>query len=231
MPDPLTAARLKAATLLTEVARSLGSSAVCPVRSVRFRPDGKGGELAAPFPMTAHLDAGALAQAVSADAFFERAAPSGAWIALELSEEWRDAVRHWAPPEGKLAAATPPVPAFSARIDADLWWLDALAERCDPFTAARLDRGNPAWRVRRGIELAGQNRGRNAHDRRLVNEAALLYALLAGDSAPKAAQQLIALADRYLSSPAEDALVHRALAAGWQTVGCCDRKDSNYESF
>ena len=91
MPDPLTAAHLKAATLLTEAARSLGSSAVCPVRSVRFRPDGKGGELAAPFPMTAHLDAGALAQAVSADAFFERAAPSGAWIALELSEEWRDA--------------------------------------------------------------------------------------------------------------------------------------------
>ena len=44
MPDPLTAARLKAATLLTEAARSLGSSAVCPVRSVRFRPDGKGGE-------------------------------------------------------------------------------------------------------------------------------------------------------------------------------------------
>ena len=70
-----------------------------------------------------------------------------------------------------------------------------------------------------------------AHDRRLLNEAALLYALLVGDSAPKAAQQLIALADRYLSSPAEDALVHRALAAGWQTVGCCDRKDSNYASF
>ena len=112
MPDPLTAAHLKAATLLTEAARSLGSSAVCPVRSVRFRPDGKGGELAAPFPMTAHLDAGALAQAVSADAFFERTAPSEAWIALELSEEWRDAVRHWAPPEGKLAAATPPVPAI-----------------------------------------------------------------------------------------------------------------------
>ena len=231
MPDPLTAAHLKAATLLTEAARSLGSSAVCPVRSVRFRPDGKGGELAAPFHMTAHLDAGALAQAVSADAFFERTAPSEAWIALELSEEWRDAVRHWAPPEGKLAAATPPVPAFSARIDADLWRLDALAERCDPFTAARLDRGNPAWRVRRGIELAGQNRGRNAHDRRLLNEAALLYALLAGDSAPKAAQQLIALADRYLSSPAEDALVHRALAAGWQAVGCCDRKGSNYALF
>ena len=140
-------------------------------------------------------------------------------------------MRHWAPPEGKLAAATPPVPAFSARIDADLWRLDALAERCDPFTAARLDRGNPAWRVRRGIELAGQNRGRNAHDRRLVNEAALLYALLAGDSAPKAAQQLITLADRYLSSPAEDTLVHRALAAGWQAVGCCDRKGSNYASF
>ena len=95
MPDPLTAARLKAAALLTEAARSLGSSAVCPVRSVRFRPDGKGGELAAPFPMTAHLDAGALAQAMSADDFFECAAPSGAWIALELSEEWRDAVRRW----------------------------------------------------------------------------------------------------------------------------------------
>ena len=80
MPDPLTAAHLKAAALLTEAARSLGSSAVCPVRSVRFRPDGKGGELAAPFPMTAHLDAGALAQAVSADAFFERIAPSEATL-------------------------------------------------------------------------------------------------------------------------------------------------------
>ena len=120
---------------------------------------------------------------------------------------------------GKADRRNTPVPAFSARIDADLWRLDALAGRRDPFIAARLDRGNPAWRVRRGIELAGQNRGRNAHDRRLVNEAALLYTLLAGDSAPKAAQQLIALADRYLTSPAEDALVRRALAAGWQAVG------------
>ncbi len=231
MPDPLTAARLKAAALLTEAARRLGNDAVCPVRSVRFRPDGKGGELAAPFPMTAHLDAGALAQAMSADAFFERAAPSGTWIALELGEEWRDAVRCWTAPEEKLTADTPPIPAFPAKIDAALWRLDALAGRCDPLTAARLDRGNPAWRVQRCTELAGQNRGRNAPDRRLVNEAALLYALLTEDSAPKAAQQLITLADRYLASPAEDALVRRVLAAGWQAVGCCEKKVSNSTSF
>lgn len=218
MPHPLEEAQAQAATLLTQAAHALGSSASCSLQTVRFRPDGKGGELAAPFPMIAGLDAQALAGAIPADPLFACAAPSGRWIALEVSEQWLEQVRRWTPPERTLTAAVPPVPDFPARILPALWRLDALAGITGPLIAARLDRGNPAWRVRRSLLLTGQDRAGSVPDRRLCNEAALLWALLEQNDAKKLTVQLIALADRYLAAPGEDTLVHRALRAGWTAL-------------
>ena len=218
MPHPLELAQAKAAEVLTCAARALGVDTPCSPKTVRFRPDGKGGELATPFPMMAGVDAKVLADAAPAEPLFARVFPSGRWIALDLSEQWLEQVRRWTPPERVLTAAAPPMPDFPARIDPALWRLDALAGIADPLTAARLDRGNPAWLVKRCIARA-EKYSADAPDRRLVCESALLWAALDEADAGKIAAQLIALAARYHVAPAENALIRKALCAGWTALG------------
>ena len=218
MSHPVELAQAKAAEVLTYAARALGVDTPCSPKTVRFRPDGKGGELAAPFPMMVGVDASALAETAPVEPLFTRIFPSGQWIALDLSEQWREQVRRWTPPVRTLTAVTPPMPEFPARIDPTHWRLDALAGITDPLTAARLDRGNPAWLVKRCIARA-EKYSADAPDRRLVCESALLWAALEEGNTKKTAAQLIALAARYHVAPSEDALVHKALCAGWSALG------------
>lgn len=212
--DPLTAVRQSLAADISSAAKALGVRSDCPPDLLRFRPDGKGGELATPFPKSVHLGAALLAEQLPLTPLCQRIYPSGDWLAFDLSELWRDSVRSCRPPVRLQRADTPPVPDFPARIEPDLWRLDALAGITDPSVAARRDRGNPAWLLGRAAELAAQNRGGNAPCRRLVNEAALCLALLAADTPQKLARQLIRLSRSYLAAPAEDALIAHILQIG-----------------
>lgn len=209
--DPLSGVRATIWDGLAEAVKALHAS-VEDVRRfpLRFRPDGKGGELATPLPLGLHLDAPALADALNALPLPGTAFPSGGWLALTLDARWDAAVRQFELDFPPLDCAVPPLPDFPSRIDAALWRLDALAGITDPLIAARFDRGNPAFRVRWTVDqppTAGESR-------RLVNETALLYEQLAAGSAAAAAKQLVLLSDAYRAAPAEGILVHRALRSG-----------------
>ena len=209
--DPLSGVRGAAWAGLEEAAKSLSAPSEDVRRfPLRFRPDGKGGELATPLPLGLHLDARALADALNALPLPCTAAPSGGWLALTLNGDWDGAVRCFEPRFPLIDAAVPPVPDFPARIDPALWRLSALAGVTDPQVAARFDRGSPAFRV----QWTAAQPPVKGNSRRLVNECALLYEQLAHGNASAAAKQLIALTDAYRAAPAEGALVQRALNAG-----------------
>lgn len=210
MPDPLAALREAIYAELERVAAPLGGAESVRRFPLRFRPDGRGGELATPLPMGLHLDAQALADGLNAASLPVSAAPSSGWLAITMAAEWDEMVRTYMPEETALNCSAPPMPAFDARIDPRFWRLDALAGVCEPFVAARIDRGNPAFRV----HWAQLQPPAGGEDRRVVNEAALLYAYLAEEDGQSAAKQLIALTDAYLAAPAEGALVQRALKIG-----------------
>lgn len=210
MPDPLAALREAIYAELERVAAPLGGAESVRRFPLRFRPDGRGGELATPLPMGLHLDAQALADGLNVASLPVSVAPSSGWLAITMTAEWDGLVRAYMPEETALNCSVPPMPAFDARIDPRFWRLDALAGVCDPFTAARIDRGNPAFRV----HWARMQPPAGGESRRLVNEAALLYAYLAEEDGQSAAKQLIALTDAYLAAPAEGALVQRALKIG-----------------
>ncbi len=213
--DPLSALRRG----ITEALASILAEHQYPADSLRrlplrFRPDGKGGELASPVPMALHLDAQLLADALNQSQLPIRVVPSGGWLAIHLTREWEETVRHFQPAVSSLDYNVPPPPAFSARIDPMLWRLDALIGITDPSIAARLDRGNPAFRA----YWAGLQCPREGTSLRLINECALLYATISSADAPQTGQQMVALADAYLAAPAEGALVQRALQAGWHAL-------------
>ena len=219
MPDPVTLARIQAQQVLIQAAQALGSAAVPILNAIRFRPDGKGGELASPFPMTAKLSPEALAAASEPGQWFEAVRPSGDWIALELSEEWRALVRQTVPRPVKRRTVIPPIPAFPARIAPKLWHLDALAGITAPETAARLDRGNPAFQAYRALESARRGKGKNRPDRLLLNEAAQLAGLVESEETCALARQLIRLSQTYLLHPGEDALVAALLSIAAESLG------------
>lgn len=220
MSGAIALARAAAEELLIQCARALGSGAGPSPEAIRFRPDGKGGELASPFPMTARLDPGALARAAGPSEWFEAVYPSGSWIALDLSDAWRELVRHSAPTPPPRNDPVLPPPPFPARIEPPLWRLDALAGITGPETAARLDRGNPAFRLRLALGRAKRGAGGNRPDRLLVNEAALLTDLLERPGGARApALQLLRLSEAYLARPGEDALVARTLLIASKSLG------------
>lgn len=219
MDSPIALAQAEAQQALAQAARTLGSGALPAGKSIRFRPDGKGGELASPFPLAAGLDSAALAAAIPASGQLRKAYPSGGWIAFDLSEYWQDQVRLWTCGGAPIPIQTPPVPDFPARITHACWRLDALAGFTDPRIAARLDRGNPAVQVFRAQTLACRGRGGDRRDRRLVNESALLFHHLACWDAQAAARQLVCLAQRYLVRPGEDALTARAIQIAAKSLG------------
>ena len=209
--DPLSGVRAVVWARLEEAAKSLSAPSEGVRRfPLRFRPDGKGGELATPLPLGLHLDAQRLADALNALPLPCTAAPSGGWLALTLNDDWDEAVRCFDPTFPPLDAAVPPMPDFPARIDPALWRLSALAGITDPWVAARFDRGSPAFRV----TWTAAQPPVEGNSRRLVNECALLYEQLANGDANAAAKQLIALTDACRAAPAEGALVRRALNAG-----------------
>lgn len=214
MTSPVALARASALAALTEGARSLGSAALPEEKSLRFRPDGRGGELASPFPMAAGLDSAALAAAAPPAQWIEYIYPSEGWIALDLSEPWRQLVREFDPEPLALSFETPPIPDFPARIDKNNWRLCALLGRTEPLVCARRDRGNPAVRLALAQARAGQNRGRNRSDRCLVN---LCAAALDCTAPAPLARRLLELAEGYLRAPGEDPLVEKTLRWG---AGC-----------
>ena len=216
MTSPLRLARASALAALTEGARRLGSAALPAEKALRFRPDGKGGELASPFPMAAGLDSAALAAAVPPAQWIEGCHPSQGWIALELSEDWRTLVRNFVPEPLILTFQTPPIPDFPARIDEKSWRFCALLDQTAPLVCARRDRSNPAVRLALAQARAGQNRGQNRPDRYLVNLCAA--ALDCAAPAPLA-RRLLELAEGYLKTPGEDALVNKTLCWGAQCLG------------
>lgn len=203
MTDPITLARQAAFDCLCQGAERLGCSVVPALKAIRFREDGKGGEIASPFPMAAGLDSKTVADACPAGGWFEAIYPSGGWVAFDLSDDWRDYVRAWDAFWAPTDLEFPPIPAFPARIHPESWRFSALLGQCDPMTAARLDLGNPWQRLCRAMKLAGQRRGQGRPDRQLVNLAALCHG---GEG-----QTLLALTDAYLAHPGEDALVERIL--------------------
>ncbi len=213
--DPLSALRRSVtkelAAILTEYQRSPSILGRLPLR---FRPDGKGGELATPLPMAVHLEAELLADALNQSNLPLFATPSDGWLAMNLTGKWEEDVRRFHPAFSALVCAVPSPPAFPARIDPLLWRLDVLSGIYDPSVAARQDRGNPAFRV----YWVGTQHPCNGVSRRLVNECALLYAAISGTNAAQTARQMIALADAYLAAPAEGNLVQKALCAGWRAL-------------
>ncbi len=211
VPDPLAALREAVYAELERVVAALGGGAEGVRRfPLRFRPDGRGGELATPLPMGLRLDGQALADGLNAASLPVSAAPSGGWLAIAMTAEWDKLIRAYVPEKPALNSSVPPMPAFDACIDPQFWRLDALAGVCDPFVAARIDRGNPAFRV----YWAQLQPPASGESRRLVNEVALLYACLAEGNGQRTAKQMVALADAYLAAPAEGTLVQRALKIG-----------------
>lgn len=193
-------------------ARALGCESEPSAAHFRFRPDGRGGVLATPFPQIAGVEPAALAGAFPARlTFLTPPRASGDWLAFDPSGDWLELVRRadWAGPIP--ASPSPPIPGFPARIDPLLWRLDALMGITDPLVAARLDRGNPGWRIFRVRELARTGRGKGRPDWELVCHAALLSHLWA--DAPALLRQADALAQRYLACPGEDRLTARCLDA------------------
>lgn len=181
---------------------------------LRFRSDGKGGELATPLPMAMQLEAQLLADDLNQSPLPLSAEPSGGWLAMYLTSEWEEMVRQFQPAFSPLHCTVAPPPPFPARIDPVLWQLDALIGVTDPSIAARLDRGNPAFRLYL-VHLQSPMTGIN---RILVNECALLYSAISSAVAEQIAQQMLVVADTYIASPAEGILVHNALDAGWRAL-------------
>ena len=213
--DPLNALRRavteELAAILVKYQRPVDAPDRLPLR---FRSDGKGGELATPLPMAMQLDAQLLADDLNQSHLPLSAEPSGGWLAMYLTDEWEEMVRQFQPAFSPIHYTVAPPPPFPARIDPVLWRLNALVGITDPSIAARLDRGNPAFRV----YLAGLRDCGEAANRFLVNECALLYSAISSADARQTALEMIAVADAYVALSAEGALVHRALHAGWRTL-------------
>lgn len=209
MTSPIDEARIQAHLVLRRAGLALDCPTEPKLEAIRFRPDGKGGEVASPFPMAAGLESQAVAEQCLDPGWFESIRPSGGWIAFDLSEQWRDYIRLWRPQSIPQDLCVPDRPDFPAHINAASWRFCALLGQARPQLAARLDLSNPYRRVARALKLAGQGAGNRRRDRYLINLCAQV------DSA----KTLLTLADAYLAHPGEDDTVQKMLRHGKNILG------------
>lgn len=210
-PGPIAQAARAAAAALERSARGLGFDGPPPAR-VTFAPEE--GRLVSPYPQALGIAPERLAEGLPLPPELERCAPSGRWLAFELSGDWWRRARRWPGDFSPLALPPlPPVPDFPARITPFSWTLNALLGAPKPEAAARLDRGNPAVLIQLAWQRADAAEG---EDRAL---AALALAALE-EARPRAlAWDLVKLARAYLRTPGEGALVRRALERGLAALG------------
>lgn len=179
--------------------------------SFRFRCDGKGGEWATPYPLIVRVEPQRLADACALSPYLEQAAPSGGWLALSLSEPWRDLVRSYALTAAPADYSVPPMPDFPARILPEAWRFQALLPHPQAALAARLDGGNPYVKLLRAQQLAACSK-HSEPSRLLINECALLFRLLDLGTDPQAvARQALHLAELFLANPCEASTVSNIL--------------------
>ena len=221
MEDLLLRAREAAAALLTESARVLSgpdAPAADPDR-VRFRPDGKGGVFASPYPMQLGLSPAALAGCAHGAPWFARVYPSGDWIALDPAPAWYDAVRRGeAAPVPLSLPEVPPPPEAPWRIAPEDWRFLFRMGAPDAARAGALGQNNPGFATRYALSRAKHAAGERA-DEALLREGALcLHLLCAGGDAGALCRGLFALARRYLRAPGEHDFVARVLAAGLSSL-------------
>ena len=209
MTSPIYEARIQAQLSLRQAGLALDCDTEPRLEAIRFRADGKGGELASPFPMAAGLDPQAVADTCLDMGWFESIRPSGGWIAFDLSEQWRNYVRAWQPKSVPLELTAPPIPDYPARIDGASWRFCALLGQPEAELAARLDLGNPYRQVLRAEKLSGQCAGKERGDRYLINLCAQC----------EDAKSLLLLAQAYLSHPGEDDTVKKMLGHGRKILG------------
>ena len=217
-PGPIAAAQEAARTLLTQALLDLNPQD-CPSSPVQvlFSSDGAGGDLASPYAQMLGTDPALLAQRVRPHPFFTRCYPNWGWIAFDLSEEWWQQARAWQPDRTPLPLPTlPPIPDFPARISPESWRINALLGRPQLESAARLDRGNPAVL----LQLARRRALQAPSDRRDRILAGLALEALEAQKPRPLLLTLMKLAQRYLHSPGEEALVVKALDRGLAVLGC-----------
>lgn len=203
--DPLDLARAEALRVLHSAAEALELQSLPRAEQFRFRPDGKGGELATPYPRIARVDPSALAAACPPSPLLEQVRPSGGWLAIDLSDAWRDTVRSYDLSLTPAEVSTPPAPDFPARILPASWRFQALLPQPQAALAARLDGGNPYTKLLRAQQLA-QADFREQPSRLVLNHCALLAHLLTLGDDPKAvAQQALTLAEQFLLTRCEGA--------------------------
>ena len=181
---------------------------------LRYRPDGKGGVLASPYPMQVGLPPEAIAAACPGDPWLTEIAPSGQWLAFTPSDAWYEEVRRYQPPQLETPPGTkfPAPPAdCPARLELRSWCLCCLLGKPDPLLAARLDLENPRLFLDRVRNQALTRRGSNRTDFHLLRECVLLEEHLKQQDAAAAARQALAVARRYAAAPAEDATVGKLL--------------------
>ena len=221
MEDLLLCARNAAAKLLTERARALSgpdAPAADPDR-VRFRPDGKGGVFASPYPMRSGLSPAALAECAVGAPWFSRVYPSGDWIALDPAPAWYDAVRRGDIAPVPLALPeVPPPPEAPWRIAVEDWRFLFRMGAPDAARAGALGQNNPGFAVRYALLRAKRAAGERA-DEALLREGALCLHLLCSKGDVSAlCRGLSALAQRYLRAPGEYDFVARVLDAGLSSL-------------
>lgn len=171
--------------------------------SFRFRCDGKGGEWATPYPLIVRIEPQRLADTCAPNPYLEEVQPSGGWLAISLSDTWRDMVRTYAPTAIAADFSVPPIPDFPARILPESWRFQSLLPNPQPALAARLDGGNPYVKLLRAQQLSSCS-NHSESSRLLINECALLFRLLDLGTDPKAiAQQTLHLVELYLANPCE----------------------------
>lgn len=201
--NPLDFARSEVLRTVTEAGEQLHCLLSPDPDSFRFRCDGKGGEWATPYPLIVRVEPQRLADACPPNPYLEQVQSSGGWLAISLSEAWRDMVRSDAPAVTPAAFSVPPMPDFPARILPESWRFQALLPNPQPALAARLDGGNPYIKLLHAQNSAACCRC-STPSRRLINECALLLRLIdLGDDPKAVAQQALYLAELFLANPCE----------------------------
>lgn len=211
MMHPLDFARAEAVRTVSDAGERLHCLLAPDPAGFRFRCDGKGGEFASPYPLIVRMDAQQLAAACQPTPYLEQVRSSSGWLALDLSETWRDTVRAYAPSVAPAVFSVPPVPDFPARILPEAWRFQALLPKPQAASAARLDGGNPYVKLLRAQQLASCAK-QTACSRRIINECAVLFQLLdCADNPSAVAQQALHLAELFLANPCEGATISKIL--------------------
>lgn len=205
--DPLEFARAEVVRVVGAAGTQLHALPSPDPAAFRFRCDGRGGEWATPYPLIVRVSPQQLAHACPSSPYLESVHPSGSWLALDLSERWRDMVRTYTPSLTPAADCAPPIPDFPARILPESWRIQSLLPHPSAACAARLDGGNPYVKLLRAQRLAA-----HAHpgspSRLVINQCALLaHLLVSGEEPSSVGQQALHLAETYLAHRCEPAAV------------------------